>query len=912
MSSEDTCAQFMELHSVNPYAEIDPVDEKRIVVRIPYLMKDLIKQLPGSTWSHKDSAWKLPLGWSSCITLRAVFGQDLEIGPRLTAWSTHHYWNRVQPALALRDEIERDGDPSLYPFQRAGVAFLNVAERALLADEMGCLAGNTEIQLERGGGTRRVTLAKLHEKWTQTEGKKRWDPSVPSRVKSMFPNGQLRLNKIENVVDKGVRPVMTLTLESGRSLTCTYDHEIAQPGYQWTPAEKLQIGDEVLVNGTPACARCGGTEDVIQSDYAIYRGYCRRCMYKYLRQNPKFDGVDRIDRGGYALRIKQWDHPNVNRFGHVPVHVLVMTEHLGRGMQPSEHIHHKNHDKLDNRLENLEVLTPSEHSKRHGDEDGHLHLNGGTGKRGDIWFIPKVDRVAKIENSGEQRVYDLVMDEPARNFVANGIVVHNSGKTIQVLKTLQQMHLDGKNVFPVLVICPNSMKKTWQREAEKWWPGLTLLPIRGSAGARRKQLETAAHGYIMNWEALRGHSRLAPYGSISLKRCKECGGEDERVTATQCHVHPRELQQLKFQTVIADEVHRAKDPKSQQTRALWAATGDAPYRFALTGTPIANAPDDLWPIMHWLDAAQFPSRTRWIDRFCEVMYNAFGAPTVIGIKPEREQEFFTIINPMMRRMPKSLVLKFLPPIVRERREVEMSPKQAKAYKQMSEQMLAELENGDLLLASSPLVKATRLIQFSSAFAELKVKQKDDGTSEAHVRLSDPSCKIDAFIDDLPDFEGKSVVVFAQSRQLIELLSDRLNKQKKPVPHGLITGAQNGDERQKHIDDFQEGKTQLILCTIQAGGTGITLTQGSIAVFLQRSWSLIDTTQAEARIHRIGSEIHDSITIMDYVTTGTLEDYQIAAIDAKSDRLESIVRDADLLKRVLMKENLDGDPEVDAT
>jgi hypothetical protein len=91
----------MEQDPVNPYAEIDPVDEKRIVVRITYMMKDLIKQLPGSTWSHKDQAWKLPLGWSSCITLRAVFGPDLEIGPRLTAWAQEMY--RTRSGAARRD-----------------------------------------------------------------------------------------------------------------------------------------------------------------------------------------------------------------------------------------------------------------------------------------------------------------------------------------------------------------------------------------------------------------------------------------------------------------------------------------------------------------------------------------------------------------------------------------------------------------------------------------------------------------------------------------------------------------------------------------------------------------------------------------------------------------------------------------
>lgn len=584
-----------------------------IHVDLSYVQRDLMKQVPGSAWNGKERVWRVPLGWSTCIILRAVFRDALEIGPRLNTWAARERSERIDPAMAMRDAIELEGDPALYPFQRAGIEFLSIAKRALLADEMG------------------------------------------------------------------------------------------------------------------------------------------------------------------------------------------------------------------------------------------------------------------------------------------------SGKTLQSIRTVQRLYADGHDVFPMLVVCPNSMKRTWQREADRWWPGLTLLPVGGTALQRRKQLETKAHGYVLNWEALRGHSRLAPYGSIALKRCKEHGGEDSAVTENQCQVHERELNQMDFKTVILDEAHRLKNPRSQMSRAAFAAVGDAPYRFALTGTPIANAPDDLWPILHLLDDKQFPSRSRWIDRYCDVMYNAFGSPTVVGIKPEREAEFRAIVDPMMRRMPKSLVLPFLPPIVRERREVEMTPKQAKAYAQMRDLMIAELEAGDTVLATSPLTRATRLLQFSSAYAELEVKTNEAGEQEVKVRLTDPSCKIDAFMDDLPDLEGKSVIVFAQSRQLIELLSARLSKQKTPIPHGLITGAQDGPERQRHMDDFQAGKTKLILCTIQAGGTGITLTAGSVMAFLQRSWSLVDSRQAEARGHRIGSEIHDSITILDYVTTGSVEEYQIAALEEKGERLEAVVRDADLLRRVLKGE-----------
>lgn len=606
------------------HANIDTADPSRIAVKTSYFQKDLIASVPGARYSHKDELWKLPLGWANCLALRSTFPNELEIGEELAKWAISEMDNRIRPAMQLREAIEADGSPHLYSYQRAGVAFMSVAQQALLADEMG------------------------------------------------------------------------------------------------------------------------------------------------------------------------------------------------------------------------------------------------------------------------------------------------TGKTRQAVMALQQIYLEGTNPFPCLAVVPNSTKIGWKREAAIVWPGLEVVVVKGSAAQRRKQLETPAHLYVMNWESVRGHSRLAPYGSLGLKRCKQCGGEDERITHVKCEVHPRELNQMLFASAICDEAHRMKDPKAKQTRAVWAATKTTQFRFALTGTPIADAPDDLWTILHWLSPGEWPARTKFIERMCEVSYNAFGAPTVIGIKPSMRDEFFAALDPRMRRMPKSVVLRFLPPIVPERRDVEMPPKQEKAYEQMRDLMLAELE-GDILTTPNPLARVTRLLQFASSYATLetvtvKVPNKVDPETggpvyrqEQRVKLADPSCKLDAFMDDIPDYGTDSVVVFAVSRQLIEMLSKRLEK--RNIPHGLITGAQNADERQHHMDDFQAGRTKFILCTIAAGGVGITLTAARTAVFLQRSWSMIDNTQAEARIHRIGSEVHESIRMIDYVTAGTLEEVVIQAVEAKSQRLEEILRDQALLKKVIR------DPEV---
>lgn len=483
-----------------------------------------------------------------------------------------------------------------------------------------------------------------------------------------------------------------------------------------------------------------------------------------------------------------------------------------------------------------------------------------------------------------------------------------TGKTRQSIMALMQLFMNGENPFPALIIAPNSTKISWKREADMVWPGLTVQIVQGSATQRRKQLETPAHVYIMNWESVRNHSRLARYGGVALRRCVECGGSDPRVTHTKCQVHERELNQMTFNTVIVDEAHRLVDPKSQQARAIRAATGDAKFRFALTGTPVVNAPDDLWTILNWLSPEEYPSRQKYIDRFCSVSYNAFGAATVVGLRADTMDEFFAGLRPRLRRMPKSLVLKFLPPVIRERRDVEMTPKQAKAYKQMNEVMIAELDDGELLMTTSPLTRVMRMLQFASSYATLETREITDQfgvtRTEEYVRLSDPSCKLDAFIEDMPDFGENSVIVFAVSRQLIEMLSARLTK--LGISHGLITGAQDSEERQEHMDNFQAGKTKYILCTIAAGGTGITLTKGRIMAFLQRSWSNVDNMQAEARGHRIGSEQHESVTVIDYVVANTLEEVVINAVEQKSERLEQILRDKDLLKRALSNPLADVD------
>jgi SNF2 family DNA or RNA helicase len=525
-------------------------------------------------------------------------------------------------------------------------------------------------------------------------------------------------------------------------------------------------------------------------------------------------------------------------------------------------------------------------------------------------ILPAYTLRDKIEAEGYERLFPhqrgdvQFLSTAERAILANGL---GSGKSQSAFSTLRYLY-EHKNInpFPVLIACPNSTKLQWKDEIEEVWPGLKVAVIDGTVTKRRKALAEQNHVIIINWESIRAHSRLLPYGSIALKKCLEHGGNDPKISAATCEVHAKELNEISFNSVIADEAHRMKDPSSKMARALKAATGDARYRFALTGTPVASAPDDLFSILHWLMPDAYPSKVKYLDRFCQTHSDAFGTVHVSGIRKEMQPEFFSGLDPFLRRMPKELILPFLPPILRTRRDVEMGAKQKKAYEQMRDQMLAELDD-DVITTSSALTKMLRMLQFASAFGTVdyrEVVDKDSGETyeKAFVTLSDPSSTLDAFMEDLPDFGGESIVVFAVSKQLINMLSARLSK--AGIYHGLITGDQDAETRQMHMKAFQAGQTQLILCTIAAGGTGITLTKGRYGVFLQRSWSMIENTQAEGRVHRIGSQQHESIHIIDYVTAGSCQETVFKAVEEKGKNLEFILRDKELMKKYLKSEDIE--------
>lgn len=422
----------------------------------------------------------------------------------------------------------------------------------------------------------------------------------------------------------------------------------------------------------------------------------------------------------------------------------------------------------------------------------------------------------------------------------------------------------------VLVVAPNSMKHRWAREFELWAPGYRTFVLEGSAAQKRKTLDAAAEAWnqglpVMvstNWESLRTLSRLAPYGSTKRTEKEQEAGPLNSL--------------ISWNVVIADEAHRAKDPKSKQTRALWAVAQGARYRWALTGTPTLNTPGDLWAIGRFYDPDTYgDSRHKWHNRFVDYIETQWG-PKDIGLRKDRRPEFNAWFDMNFIRRTKDEVLD-LPPITYQTRELELTPKQRAAYNRMVDEMIVAVEGG-VLMATDPLALLTRLSQIASATPvvdELDV-----------VGLGLPSNKVAALLEILEEGDGQ-LAVFAQSRKLIELAEGELLR--KGIDTVSITGRVQAAQRDMNVSTFQGGGARVALCTLGAGSEGINLYAADTAVFLQRSYAYGMNQQAESRIHRNGQEA-DKVTIIDLVSKDTLDEDVIEALHSKAGMAEQVLRD----------------------
>lgn len=378
----------------------------------------------------------------------------------------------------------------------------------------------------------------------------------------------------------------------------------------------------------------------------------------------------------------------------------------------------------------------------------------------------------------------FLAENPAA-FLADG---PGLGKTIQVIAACDMLGLKK-----VAVVCPAIAKINWKREFAKW-------------------------GKV--------EREILVYSYDKLTISKEARTE---------------LAKFEPDVLVLDECHALKNRQAKRTKYIYGphCRGDGLVKFAdrvwlLSGTPFSNSLADFWT--HLKAIWQYP--LNYIDYtlyFCRTWNGQFGLK-ILGNKPERTEEFKTILKSIMLRRRAETVLKDLPPLVWGEASVEVSGwDDAKVATDEREQetisliLQNALTNGDLsdkVEALAPHIASLRRI---TALAKAK-------PIAAQIA------------QELEDGAYEKVIVFAYHRDAIEAVAEGLSKF-NPV---TVVGGMASADRQAAIDNFQnDPNVRCFVGQITACNAAITLTAANQVVYAELDWSNSTNAQAAKRAHRIG-------------------------------------------------------------
>jgi superfamily II DNA or RNA helicase len=415
------------------------------------------------------------------------------------------------------------------------------------------------------------------------------------------------------------------------------------------------------------------------------------------------------------------------------------------------------------------------------------------------------------------------------------------GKTIQAIALLVWAKSKYKRKLN-LVIAPTSVVPNWEREINKFAPGLKTVVWQGPNRSQRAPELEKADVMVTSYALLRRDEEL--------------------------------LQALDLRYVILDEAQHIKNPMSQTARS--AKKIGSERRLALTGTPIENRLSELWSIFDFVSPGLLGQLKQFEERVAR--------PIDRG-DMETAQRLRATIKPFVMRRLKRDVAADLPDKIEQEMIVPLAEEQAKLYKQVLGQVrksvLSEVEKKGVSKAQIQILAAlTRLRQVA---CDPRLMKLPDTNFEA-----DDSGKLGALreiVDEAVD-GGHRVLVFSQFVEMLNHIRAALDTD--GVQYEYLDGSTK--DRLDKVDRFNEDTSvPVFLISLKAGGTGLNLTGADTVVHFDPWWNPAVEDQATDRAHRIGQT--KNVNVYKLIAAGTVEE-KILELSAKKRDLVSNVLSAE--------------------
>ncbi|MET8758467.1 DEAD/DEAH box helicase [Lentzea sp. NPDC004782] len=309
--------------------------------------------------------------------------------------------------------------------------------------------------------------------------------------------------------------------------------------------------------------------------------------------------------------------------------------------------------------------------------------------------------------------------------------------------------------------------------------------------------------------------------------------------------------------VVADEAQHVKNPHSGTAKALRSIPAGA--RVALSGTPVENSLSELWSVLDWTTPGLLGThrafRTRW---------------------PEPDDTLAKVVKPFLLRRRKSDpgVAPELPAKTETELPVRLTTEQAALYEALTGETLDRIARSDGMARRGLVLKLlTGLKQICNHPSHYLGHPELRGTSGKLELLDELLATIVA--------EDGSALVFTQYVEMARLLEQHIGH-----PTRFLHGGTPIPQRERMVDDFQQGRAPVFLLSLKAAGTGLNLTRADHVIHFDRWWNPAVEDQATDRAHRIGQT--RPVQVHKLVTEGTVEERVAALLQDKRDLAEAVL------------------------
>lgn len=420
------------------------------------------------------------------------------------------------------------------------------------------------------------------------------------------------------------------------------------------------------------------------------------------------------------------------------------------------------------------------------------------------------------------------------------------GKSVTTLVTAETIGLS-----PILIVCPAVMRLTWEQEIYSW--------CRFSSTSAPKVAVIESEDDI---SLLEGASYVIISYALLIKPALL-----------------RELSHIEFELIVLDEAQNIKNYKSKRTAAAKALCSIIPYKILLSGTPFSTNVIDGYVPFSILAPEDFPSYIEFGNRYSECIIKKIPKWTYNAERRQRMRtmlevrEYYGIKNAeelrekirskFYIRYKKEEVLHQLPPKIFQKIILPESYSlrvQAREYQQLLAEraLLWESVNNDKPIVVPPYMAQHRKLQ----------------------GLNKTPAVVEFARDKLED--GIPIVLFAHHKEVIERIKGELSVF-SPV---VITGDTSNADRQKAINAFQEGETNLFIGNLIAAGTGITLHRSSTVILGELDFVPSTIAQAIDRVDRIGQK--NQVIVYYFVVANSLDEQLESLIIKRAKEFSSVL------------------------